>query len=466
MNRSIIFSLTIFLTFAFSACGTSQNAQTGQPPRPMESYEDPADVPPTASTVNIPIRLNAQEIERLLNNKMNGVIYEDNNLEDDGIMMKATKTQNINIQLNGFQMNYRVPLKIWVFKKVIGSRGFEAEGELALQFRTNVNIKPDWWMWTNTDLVGQEWIQNMAVKTGLGNIDVKYIADIIINRSRQTLTMAIDKQITQNFQIRPQVEEAWNLMQKPVSITSSYGTWWVKLTPQSVEMAPFTTNGDMLISNIAVQSLAEVVAGVTQPNFRPNTALPMFRVGSAIANDFQVNLSTDIPLIEAETIAKSVAVGQVFNPGGKKIQVTDIQLFGQGDKIVVNTVFSGDYRGSLYLVGRPVFDATTNTVKLEDVDYDLNTKNFLLKSAKWLFDRKILNQIKESCVFPLDENVKGFQQMVNDQIREYKVNNNVAIKGWVEQIKVDDIRVLKDKFKIYVSSKGKMNVDVSGLDKF
>jgi Domain of unknown function (DUF4403) len=466
MKNTIILKLIIPFLLCFSACGTSQNASQGQPQRPMESYEDPLDVPPAFSAVNIPIRLNAQEIERLLNTKMNGVIYEDNNVNDDGIMMKATKTQDINIKLEGFQMTYRVPMKIWMFKSVIGSRGFEAEGELALLFKTNVNIKPDWWMWTNTDLVGQEWIRNMAVKTGLGNIDVKYIADMIINRSRQTLTTAIDKQVTQNFQIRPQVEEAWNLMQKPVSIASSYGTWWVKLTPQSVEMAPFSTSGDVLVSNIAVQSLAEVVAGATEPRFRPNTQLPMFKVGAAQSDDFQVNLSTDIALKEAETLAKSVAVGTVLNPGGKKIQITDIQLFGQVDKVIINTVFSGDYKGSLYLVGRPVLDVATNSIKLEDVDYDLNTKNFLLKGATWLFDKKILTQIKSACVFPLDDNLKGFQQMMNDQIREYKVNNNVAIKGYVEQIKVDDIRVLKDKFKIYVSSKGKLNVDVSGLDKF
>ena len=341
MRKLLKINFLFIILVVIAACGTTKN----QPQKPMESYVEPVEVPPSVSTVNIPIRLNAAEIERLLNNKLSGAIYEDNNLEDDGLMLKATKTQNINIKLDGFTMSYRVPLKLWVFKKVIGSKGIEAEGELALNFKTAVNVQPEWWMWTKTELVGQEWIRNMAVKTGLGNIDVKYLADIIIGRSKAMLTETLDKQITQSFQIRPQVEEAWNVMQKPVSIASQYGTWWVKLTPQSVEMTPFTTSGDVLKANIGVQSIAEVVASSNgqTPVFRANTTLPQFKMGYNDTDDFAVNLTTDISYAEAEQMAKNLVVGQVFNPGGKTIKVENLQLFGQNDKMVVNTKFSGDY---------------------------------------------------------------------------------------------------------------------------
>lgn len=460
LNIKILF---IFLGI-FAACGTTKN----QPQKPMESYVEPVEVPPSVSMVNIPIRLNAAEIERLLNSKLSGAIYEDNNLDDDGLMLKATKTQNINIKLDGFTMSYRVPLKLWVFKKVIGSKGIEAEGELALNFKTAVNVQPEWWMWTKTELVGQEWIRNMAVKTGLGNIDVKYLADIIIGRSKAMLTETLDKQITQSFQIRPQVEEAWNVMQKPVSIASQYGTWWVKLTPQSVEMTPFTTSGDVLKANIGVQSIAEVVASSNgqMPVFRPNTTLPQFKMGYNDTDDFAVNLTTDISFAEAEQMAKNLVVGQVFNPGGKTIKVENLQLFGQNDKMVVNTKFSGDYNGSLYLVGTPKFDAQKNRIYLDNVDYDLQTKDFLLRSATWLFDKTILKKMKESCVFPLDDNVLAFKAMMNDQLKNYRMNANVSIKGAVDDLKVTDIQLTKDKIRISVTSKGKLNLDVEGLDKF
>jgi Domain of unknown function (DUF4403) len=146
MSKVLKINFFTAVLIVFAACGTTKN----QPQKPMESYTPPVEVSPSVSTVNIPIRLNAAEIEKLLNNKLSGAIYEDNNLDDDGLMMKATKTQNINIKLDGFTMSYRVPLKLWVFKKVMGSKGIEAEGELALNFKTNVNVQPEWWMWTNS----------------------------------------------------------------------------------------------------------------------------------------------------------------------------------------------------------------------------------------------------------------------------------------------------------------------------
>jgi Domain of unknown function (DUF4403) len=455
--------ISLFITIIlFTACGTTKN----QPQRPMETYQAPIEVPPSVSTVNIPVRMSVSEIERLLNNKLNGTIYEDNNLDDDGLMLKASKSQWIKMGFDGLKMNYRVPLKLWVFKKIFGSRGIEAEGEIVLNFKTALDVRSDWTIEPKTEITNYEWIKNMAVKTGLGSLDVKYIANIIIDRSKSSLTSAIDQQLRGQFQLRKNLDEAWQMMQKPVNITSTYGNWWVKLTPQSVLMTPFRTNGDVLESNIGVGTLVEIAAGNETPVFRPNSFLPPFQLGDAFTDDFKINLLTDIPFKEAEAMAKTLVVGQKFYPGGKSITVTNIQLFGQNDKLVVNTSFSGDYNGSLYLVGRPVFNSSKNTIELADVDYDINTKSFLINTAKWLFDKSILNKIKESCVFQVDENVKFFKTMMNDQLRYYKFNNNVSFKGSVEDIKVDNITLAADKIKIYVSSIGKLSLDVNGLDSF
>ena len=460
------FSYLIFVLL-LSACTTTKK----QPERPLEVYQEPVDYPPSVSNVNIPIRLSTTEIENLLNYKLSGDIYADNNLDDDGLMMKATRTQNIKIWFDGFQMNYRVPVKIWVFKKLLdniftGKRGIEAEGEVALQFKTTIEVKPDWSMTPHTELVGNEWIRNMSIKTGMGNLDIKYLADIIISRSRSMVTTAIDQELQSQLQFRKNLEDAWTMMQQPVSIPSSYGNWWVKLTPQSVVMTPFWTTGNILQANIGIQSLAEVVAGTQQPIFRPNTYLPSFVSGKNINNDFTISLSTDISIKQAEAMAKSFAVGQIFQPAGKRIQIEDIQLFGQNDKIIVNTKFSGSYTGSLYMIGRPAFDPVKNTIFLADLDFELQTKDYLIKSATWLFDRAILNKMKESCVFPLDENTKYFKELMNSQIHDYKFNNNIALKGFVDDIRVNDIKVLRDKLKIYITSKGNLNVEVQGLDKF
>ena len=463
-SHLLLFVCIIILT----ACSTSRN----QPTRPVEIYQAPAALEVKPSNVNIPIHFKASELERLFNNKMTGVIYDDNNLDDDGIMMKVSKTQNVSIHLQGFEMMYRVPLKIWVFKKLVdnawmGKRGVEAEGELALTFKTTIDILGDWSVQPHTEVVSYEWIRNMSVKTGIGyNLDVKYLANMIIDRSKATITDGIDKQIRSQFQLRKNLEDSWQLMQEPISKTNSYGTWWVKLTPQNIEMAPMSAADDVISTNINISTLVEVKSGDTKPEFRANSYLPPFKMGVPTNSDFAVSLVTDIPIKEAERLAKGYAVGQTYTPGGKIIKVTNVELFGQNDKLVVNTSFTGSYNGSLFLVGKPVFNPQKNTVELADLDYELHTKNFLLSTARWLFDRTILKKMQEACVFKLDDNIAFFKTMTNDMLRNYQYNNNVSLQGAVDDIVVDNITVEKDNIRVFVSSKGKLNLNISGLDGF
>ena len=461
--------LFLFVSFIIlTACSTSRN----QPTRPVENYQLTTEPDVKPSNVNIPIHFKASELERLFNNKMTGVIYDDNNLDDDGMMMKVTKTQDVSIHLQGFEMIYRVPLKIWVFRKLVdnflmGKRGVEAEGELALTFKTAIDIRGDWSVEPHTDVVNYEWIRNMAVKTGIGyNLDVKYLADIIIDRSKATITDGIDKQIRAQFQLRKNLEDAWQTMQEPISKTNSYGTWWVKLTPLNIEMAPMSAADDVISTNINISTLVEVKSGIDKPIFRANSYLPPFRMGQPANSDFNISLVTDIPITEAERIAKGYAVGQTYTPAGKTIKVTNIEMFGQNDKLIVNTFFTGSYNGSLFLVGKPVFNPQKNTIELAGLDYELHTKNFMLSTASWLFDRTILKKMQEACVFKLDDNITYFKTMTNDLLRNYQYNNNVSLQGAVDDIVVDNIVVEKDNIRVFVSSKGKLNLNISGLDGF
>lgn len=467
--KCIFFVMTSI--FLCSACGSSKKI-AGQPNKPMESYDQNQPTPPpSVSTVHLPIRLSAKELELLINNKITGVIYDDPSLEGDDLKVRATKTQPIKIQMAGMDMNYRVPIQIWIFRKlfsssITGVRGIEAEGEIALLFKTHMQIKPDWTIQPKTEILGYEWIKNMAVKTGLGNVDVKYIANHLLEKSKTTLTTAIDNAIVQSVNLPQKMNEAWLVMQNPLKVNETY-RMWCKITPQNVTMTPLRVAGDALETTLSIEGVTEVAAGETAPKFMANTALPPFKmVETPSGNDFTVNLGTDIPFPEAERMAKNFAVGQTFEPSGKKITITNIQLFGQQDKMIVNTTFTGSYNGSLYLIGKPVFNPQKNTIELQDVDFELNTKSFLLKSAAWLFDKMIVRKIKESAVFALTDHLNSTKKSLNDLLRHYALNNNVYIEGQIDDLQVQNMMLTPSGIRIHLSSKGKLAVNLEGLDKF
>lgn len=94
MKFSSIFSL--FAAFSILAgCSTTQKLDTLKP--------EPDDASPliydaNPSFINLPITVKLTDIENQTNSILNGLIYEDNNIDDDDIEMKIWKQGPIKIQ--------------------------------------------------------------------------------------------------------------------------------------------------------------------------------------------------------------------------------------------------------------------------------------------------------------------------------------------------------------------------------
>jgi hypothetical protein len=56
-------------------------------------------------------------MERSINNMINGLLYEDNDLENNGgddLMLKVWKQDNITIDVKQNDVFYNIPLKLWI----------------------------------------------------------------------------------------------------------------------------------------------------------------------------------------------------------------------------------------------------------------------------------------------------------------------------------------------------------------
>ena len=101
-----------FLTIFFSILGFSQT----------KTYQ----FPKIPSSVSIPVNLPISEIQRLVNQQITGVLYEDQDFENnnsDQLKTKVEKDGNIAIKaLTNNRLMFSVPLKIWA-EKGLGTLG-------------------------------------------------------------------------------------------------------------------------------------------------------------------------------------------------------------------------------------------------------------------------------------------------------------------------------------------------------
>jgi len=69
--------------------------------------------------------------------------------------------------------------------------------------------------------------------------------------------------------------------------------------------------------------------------------------------------------------------------------------------MIIALDMTGSINGTIYLSGIPNYNSITKEIYFEQMDYVLNTKGILTKTANWLLQGVILKKIQETAVILL-----------------------------------------------------------------
>lgn len=446
--------LYLFLLFAVMSCSGPRKLE-----RPMEKYQEL--VEEKRSVLSIPIELSISELERTLNQQLDGVVYEDNDFRDgDNMKIKAIKNENIRIRVDSQVISYQVPVDLAI-QYDAGLTVLRANGEISMDFRTAFRIRPDWGIETETVVEGHRWIRKPRVSMAGVSIPVGFVANLVLNQSRNYIARSIDNMVSNQAGLESVISDTWQQMYEPVLVSPQYNTWLV-VNPQRIGMSPIETYQDSLYAQILIEGEPFVSVG-PKPQALQALQLPPYQEEPQTFEGFLINIGAKISYDEAERIARSTLQGETFTYGKRSVTVEDIQLWGLEDKVIVNTKLSGSYTGDIYLEGRPVFDLKKNAIELRDLDYTLGTKNFLFKSAGWLLKGSIKNRIQDNMNFLLESNLLASREMMQQQLNGYVLAPGVQMQGKVDELTIRDVYVLEEGLRADVLLSGQLKIMVEQL---
>ena len=428
------------------------------------------------STLNVPVEMPVSELELQLNNSIKGLIYEDNSYEDDQDNLKARvwKLDRIRIVAKDSTFLFEVPLKIWVSAgyKIsplgITMSGYkDTEFSIRLRLISKIGISPSWQVHSDTYVDSYDWITEPNVKVGTFKIPIKAMVSRLLNRNFEKISSAIDEQINGTIDLKKYAEVAWNLARQPVLLSKEYDTWLV-VQPSSVTMTPLLVSGNILRATIGVQAFTQTVTSVEKPTVPKASGLPQLQILDKVPGNFKIGLISLISYEEASRLASKNFSGKSYSfvKGQYTVQVTGIEMYGQNERLVIKVNLTGSMNGYIYLKGVPYYDPVTQMLSLKDLDYDLDTKNSIIRTANWLLQGKFSKMMENALVFPVGEQISSTRKIIQQLIKSYKVTDGIQLKGELSEIAPDRVYLTPKHLYSVVFAQGNVSLKVHGLKGF
>jgi hypothetical protein len=205
--------------------------------------------------------------------------------------------------------------------------------------------------------------------------------------------------------------------------------------------------------NVGINAFAELVVG-PEPAVQPPAPLPDLKLVNGIDRNFRVALNADLYYRDLISAASPLLVDRKFESDGKTIVVKAFDIYGNGEKLVVEVETEGSLDGVIYLTCRPGFDPRTNIFSVEDLDFDIQTESLLVKSADWLLHSTFRSMIRERLNMDLTKRLEQSRETARKAIAQLRLADHVLLKGDLRTLKFNDALVQKEKISIQVLTEG------------
>jgi phosphopantetheine adenylyltransferase len=245
----------------------------------------------------------------------------------------------------------------------------------------------------------------------------------------EALEKDIDKQI-EDVDIRSSLQDVWKQLEEPIDL-SGYGLLY--LNPKSMALSPVSFENSS--KRATLNALLTLQPLISTNNITQQRATLPNQAAYKSGDGFQLAISVKASYDSINRLMNQSMMGMDIPFHNKHIVIDSLRVLGQQDqKLLVEVHFSGSKRGVFYLVGRPSITPEQHLVML-DVAYDLNSKSILLKTAKWMFDKRILEELRKASDYDLNPLIQETKESVNQQLNT-TLADGVFLSGKADKLSV------------------------------
>ena len=427
------------------------------------------------SEINIPIQLSLKPIYALAEKNVD-TVFTSPHYPDDWIQDECDIRYKYTFRRGPLQMKVSgtsITLGFTGYYRIIGSTracingiavspwtppckcGFdEEERKVNVSFVANVSILPDY-------KIGLT-IKRLEPQP-LNKCEVCFWGQDITKQVMNGLKAELDgakKEIERSYSVinlKSYFQQIWGQLQRSYNI---YESGWLQINPQKLRINNLFALNDSL--NIFLGLSAKPVISFEKPKEQNPTSPVIGNFSSSpgfeIFSDAVLHYDSLSQILNKELKGKKLDIdkGKVK----KSFVVNECKLYGAGnEKMIIRIDFGGSAEGTAYFIGKPVYDRRTHIVEMTDLDFDVRTKDKFLRTAEWLFNKKIVNAVNEYAKFDLSEYIDSAKLNLTIQLNKEWIKG-ISSTGNISDVDLVGIYPMQNFLVLRSSCKGLLFVKV------
>lgn len=463
MKRFSLLALSPILFSLLISCGSANKIEAL---KPLPSNNDPIAFKTTTSIISMPMEITLKEIENQLNKSLNGLIYEDNNIDDDKTEMKIWKTGTIKLIEKDGKIQSIIPLKIWTkykfgteFMGLNDTKEINLNGMITLLSSVKLS---NWLMNTNSKIEDFQWNESPTILVAGKKVPITYIINPTLSIFKNKLSKKIDDAISQSCNFKPYVLDVLETISLPIKTSPEYETWF-KIIPIEVYVTDAVLQKNKVVMNLGLKCNMQTHVG-QEPEKSIDRGSISFKPVIKIPTETNASIAAISTYENASRVISKNFQGKEFSSGSRKITIQKVDLWLKDGKMIFALNMVGSIKGTIYLSGIPNYNTITKEIYFEQMDYVLNSKGILTKTANWLLQGNILKKIQENCRYSVQENLDEAKKSMLPYLNNFSPMKGVFVNGSLNEFYFEKVELTDKAIIAFIKASGKIKVNIDGME--
>jgi hypothetical protein len=442
-------------------------------PKPTDQLK-PAPPPPAVepSVVNIELRLSAEELANAVEAGFPQVAAREDDWNDAAALGNRDDVRFLYRLVRGsfrYQMKQdrfdvwfdQVRYRIWArrnqgetFVEARCGHGDDPPKRVNLAAHSSLAWSDRWRLQSRTTFEEPVFVEPCQLP-GL-NLDATPLLKSVLQPRLTALAQSIDRIILERTEAKKRAETVWQKLQEPVEFAP---TQWLAFNPRDVRVSPITSNGTLSVKTSVNLTMAPRITNGSKPD-QPRVPLPPLQLTAVALEGFHLALPITIPYERINQRLQQEMIGQEFRtPLGDRVKVEGVQLYGSGDRLILAVKVSGGVNGSFYTTGTPVFDEGAGVLKFADLDFTVDTRNVLVRSANWMFHQDILSSLAAQAFIDLSGQLNTLRSRLESALNR-ELGPGARLEGEVTALRPRGIYPTAAGVEVHMIADGSMWVEL------